>query len=182
MLAIASAPLTLPPTLFTSDNTVLASRFANFKLKHSRSYESAAEESARYSIFVENLKLIDSRNAEGEKHGTVHGITRFADLTPTEFERDFLTARVDKFNATVNETIKPLAHSEKLSQDWSGQYTTPVKDQGHCGSCWAFSAVEQIESDAMRTMGFSGTLSVQQVNSCDTRDGGCNGQLQLAIS
>ena len=61
MLAIASAPLALPPTLFTSDNTVLASRFANVKLKHSRSYESAAKESARYSIFVENLKLVDKR-------------------------------------------------------------------------------------------------------------------------
>ena len=57
MLALTSAPLALPPTLFTNDNTVLASRFADFKLEHSRSYESAAEESARYSIFVENLKV-----------------------------------------------------------------------------------------------------------------------------
>jgi C1A family cysteine protease len=47
--------------------------------------------------------------------------------------------------------------------DWTGVYTTPVKDQGQCGSCWAFSAVEQIESDTMRTLGLSYLLSAQQV-------------------
>mmetsp|Transcript_45204 Transcript_45204/g.141668 ORF Transcript_45204/g.141668 Transcript_45204/m.141668 type:complete len:208 (+) Transcript_45204:639-1262(+) len=53
--------------------------------------------------------------------------------------------------------------------------TTPVKDQGACGSCWAFSAVEQIESDAMRTLGLSVLLSPQQVVSCDYTSFGCSG-------
>jgi len=59
--------------------------------------------------------------------------------------------------------------------DWSGVLTTPVKDQGYCGSCWAFSATEQIESDSMRTLGTSYILSPEQITQCDTTSSGCNG-------
>ena len=59
--------------------------------------------------------------------------------------------------------------------DWSGKYTTPVKDQGYCGSCWAFSATEQIESDAIRTLGVTYVLSPEQITQCDTTSYGCNG-------
>jgi C1A family cysteine protease len=69
--------------------------------------------------------------------------------------------------------IAPLTATAK--KDWTGTYTTDIKDQGRCGSCWAFSAVSQVESDAMRTLGKSETLSTQQVISCDKYDGGCNG-------
>jgi len=52
-----------------------------------------------------------------------------------------------------------------------------VKDQGGCGSCWAFSADETIES-AWAVAGNPLTLfSPQQIVSCDTDDAGCNGGL-----
>lgn len=59
----------------------------------------------------------------------------------------------------------------------TGTYTTPVKDQGACGSCWAFSATEQIESDYMRAGNNQTILSPQQVTSCTKYvfGGGCNG-------
>ena len=64
-----------------------------------------------------------------------------------------------------------------VSRNRTGTYTTPVKDQGYCGSCWAFSATEQIESDYMRQVGKSYILSPQQVTSCTKYvfGGGCNG-------
>ena len=54
-----------------------------------------------------------------------------------------------------------------------------VKDQGYCGSCWAFSATEQVESDAMRVLGSSFILSAEQTNQCTPYrfGGGCNGGL-----
>ena len=57
----------------------------------------------------------------------------------------------------------------------TGTYTTPVKDQGYCGSCWAFSATEQIESDCMRVSGETPILSPEQITQCDSTSYGCNG-------
>jgi C1A family cysteine protease len=54
-------------------------------------------------------------------------------------------------------------------------WTTPVKNQGYCGSCWAFSAVEQIETDYWMASGNEAILSPQQVTSCDKTAEGCNG-------
>lgn len=59
--------------------------------------------------------------------------------------------------------------------DWAGKLTTPVKNQGYCGSCWAFSATEQIESDAIRTLGVTYVLSPEQITQCDKTSYGCSG-------
>jgi C1A family cysteine protease len=60
--------------------------------------------------------------------------------------------------------------------DWSAKgATTPVKDQGDCGSCWAYSATEGIESGLFMASGTLEELSEQQVISCDKADGGCDG-------
>ena len=56
-------------------------------------------------------------------------------------------------------------------------YMTPVRDQGQCGSCFAVSAVEAIESSYYKKMNKTVLLSVQEVVSCDTKDLGCNGGL-----
>jgi len=72
----------------------------------------------------------------------------------------------------------PAAGGNPASIDWrehSPAVLTPVKDQGRCGSCWAFSAVEQIETDVAMAEGHLYTLAPQQVVSCDHSDLGCNG-------
>jgi len=64
------------------------------------------------------------------------------------------------------------------SFDWREQTpnpVTPIKDQGQCGSCWAFSAVEEIESVWILTGHNVSILSPQQVVDCDTGSDGCNG-------
>ena len=64
------------------------------------------------------------------------------------------------------------------SVDWRGKYVTPVRDQGQCGSCWAFSATEQVESAlAFATGGKDLTvLSVEQsVVCCGNSIVTCNG-------
>merc|ERR1711988_1524775 len=62
------------------------------------------------------------------------------------------------------------------SVNWCEQgHCTPVKDQGRCGSCWAFDGVEMLESDYSIRFGELYDLSTQQVTSCDPYDGGCAG-------
>merc|ERR1711924_6371 len=63
--------------------------------------------------------------------------------------------------------------------DWSTDKSVvnPVKDQGQCGSCWAFSAVGTVESAYALAAGKLGSYAEQQLVDCDTTGGseGCNG-------
>ena len=136
------------------------------------------EETTRFQAFIANLKLMDQRNKEELAAGgnAVHGITRFSDLTQAEFESRYLTAdpKMKSSERIVDSSVGTVDMTASLV-DWSGKLTTPVKDQGYCGSCWAFSATEQIESDTMRTLGKTYLLSPEQITQCDTTSYGCNG-------
>lgn len=63
------------------------------------------------------------------------------------------------------------------SVDWRAKNAvTPIKDQGRCGSCWAFSATESIESLAFLSGKYSlEKMSCQQITACDKGSSGCNG-------
>jgi C1A family cysteine protease len=152
-----------------------------FKEEHKRHYSTEDEEYRRYGIFLRTLKLIDERNAEERANGgsAVHDITRFADRTQEEFEKllNYEPAPESLRGDATEVEVPPYEGTESLV-DWTGKYTTPVKDQGYCGSCWAFAASEQIESDAMRQLKTSYVLGPQQMVSCDKKDGGCNGGRQ----
>jgi len=121
------------------------------------------------------LKMSDLRNEAEAKHGgsAVHGVTKFSDMSQAEFESTYLKA-----DLTMKEKAEVAVVNGEVTTsvvDWSGVLTTPVKNQGYCGSCWAFSATEQIESDSMRTLGTSYILSPEQITQCDKTSAGCNG-------
>jgi C1A family cysteine protease len=60
--------------------------------------------------------------------------------------------------------------------DWSLKgAVTPVKNQGHCSSCWAYSVTESIESTTFIQTGKLYDFSEQQMISCDSKDQGCQG-------
>jgi len=162
--------------LFTEKPTHQKYLWESFKRDFGKSYETMEEESRRFNHFLENLKMADLRNeAEAAVGGTaLHGITKFSDLSQAEFEATFLRADVTK--KTNNAEVVEITTAPTASLvDWSGVLSTPVKDQGYCGSCWAFSATEQIESDAIRTLGVTYLLSPEQITQCDTTSYGCNG-------
>lgn len=155
-----------------------------FKVEYGKHYETMTEETHRFGVFISNLRTANLRNEQERQSGgtAVHGITRFFDLEAAEFAKQFLGSdpklRSEERNSTdaYTATAEGLAQvSEGSSKDWTGVLTTPVKDQGYCGSCWAFSATEQIESDSMRVLGTSYILSPEQITQCDKTSYGCNG-------
>jgi len=151
------------------------SAFQDFQKTYDKSY-SDAEFPKRLQIFNDNLERVNKLNAEHILIGgeAVHGITQFMDLTPQEFKSMYLTyvPRNETAERPHLELDGPLA----AVVDWRTKgAVTAVKDQGQCGSCWAFSATEAIESYFFLKTGKLATLSPQQITSCDKVDGGCNG-------
>jgi len=152
------------------------STFIQYMNDYSKTYSNQAEFLGRFFIFKQNLKLAAQRNLKGTEK---HGITKFMDIHPDEFTQKFKGHKAHTIAADAprktfkNVTVTP---STLASINWVTKgATTPVKNQGQCGSCWAFSATEQIESDIFLSTGVLNVLSPQQIVSCDTVDLGCNG-------
>merc|ERR1712000_437851 len=146
-----------------------------WKQEHGRVYNGADEDAYRRSVFESNLATAAEQqklNPEAE-----FGATQFSDWTPEEFKQRLLNYVPS--NITLPEfDLSDLPLEVAASQDWTGTATTSVKNQGSCGSCWAFSAVEQIESDLMRQHGTKITLAPQELVDCTGSGGrrnGCNG-------
>mmetsp|Transcript_9959 Transcript_9959/g.8903 ORF Transcript_9959/g.8903 Transcript_9959/m.8903 type:complete len:393 (+) Transcript_9959:59-1237(+) len=159
--------------------------FQQYMSTYRISYDTTEEESRRFEYFKSNLAVADDRNDNEAKVGgsARHGITKFTASTQDEFKSKLgykATPDVKLSYKTVTLADYDNKIEEKSSSsvvDWSGILTTSIKDQGYCGSCWAFSAASQIESDAIRA-GYLTTdnyLSEQQLVSCDKYSLGCEG-------
>jgi len=171
VLAAASAKL------FPDDPTLQKYMWESFKTEHGRSYD-AQTDTIRFGYFLDNLRNADARNDQELRAGgsAVHGISKFSDMSQAEFESKMLTADKSlKLGEGIPAEIVGSPDASTGLIDWTGKFTTPVKDQGYCGSCWAFSATEQIESDAIRTLGATYLLSPEQITQCDTTSYGCSG-------
>jgi len=160
----------------TLDNDTITQLFEEFKTTYNKSYATIEEAEIRYNYFNRFLEVIDERNNNDTY--AVHGITKFADLSVDEFRKVSLGY---KPNANANANAK-IAYTNRYEGtetyvNWADVYTTAVKDQGYCGSCWAFSATEQIESDAIRLglLNITDALSPEQIVQCDSVDDGCDG-------
>jgi len=70
------------------------------------------------------------------------GLTPFSDLTDEEFAEIYLTQLAPEV-PTEYLLQNRMANADSI--DWRGSKTTPIKNQGQCGSCWAFSTTGVME-------------------------------------
>ncbi|KAL3722575.1 hypothetical protein ACJRO7_034877 [Eucalyptus globulus] len=160
--------------------------FSLFKTRFGKSYASQEEHDHRFAVFRANLRR--ARRHQELDPSAVHGVTRFSDLTPSEFRRSHLGIRGGlRLPKDANEA--PLLPTDDLPEDFDWRdhgAVTGVKNQGSCGSCWSFSATGALEGAHYLATGELVSLSEQQLVDCDHEcdpdepgscDSGCNGGL-----
>jgi len=162
--------------LFTLMSLALATpllTWEQYKVKFEKKYANRLEHDTRQAAFQANVEKIKKHNSEG--HSYTLGLNEWADLTGEEFFKMMSQPykrsrplRVTWLNTTAEDSV-----------DWVTKgAVTPVKNQGQCGSCWAFSTTGSTEGRSQIANGQLISLSEQQLVDCDTRrDHGCGGGL-----
>ncbi|XP_027205961.2 cathepsin L-like [Dermatophagoides pteronyssinus] len=158
----------------------LEHEWASFKKNYNRTYRSSEEEQFRKQIFADKLDFIEQHNQlyYQKKSSFLLGVNQFADKSVSEFRRmNGLIASKGMQNAPKIYTDNDV-ESLPAEVDWTKKgVVAPIKNQGNCGSCWAFSAVGSMESAHALATGHLVELSEQELVDCSGSQGdnGCEG-------
>ena len=157
---------------------LIATSFFDWASQYNKTYDTFAEVLNRENIFNANLARINSHNANGSASWSMD-LNQFADLTGDEFRQQYVTGGY--FANPFRMPLQPLISTALPSSvDWTQHgAVTPVKNQGQCGSCWAFSTTGSVEGAHFLANKTLVSLSEQQLVDCSGPQGnqGCNGGL-----
>lgn len=137
-----------------------------------------SEYEQRHAIFEDALESVLTHNAEtGQTYW--RAINQFSDMTAAEFRGRLGYNKGQRNRSRSAMPARGRSREQKLpaSFDWRERgVITAVKNQGHCGSCWAFATTETVESHAaIRSQGVLSVLSPQQLVSCAPNPQHCGG-------
>jgi C1A family cysteine protease len=172
-------------TLTQVESLDLKSEFGLWAKAFSKSYPDLDEEAHRYNIWLNNLNVIAESNSLDLSYKL--RLNQFGDLTTDEF-RHYVhgptgsCVNTDLIEKPIQDKVvlgrEQIVNANPASVDWTTQgVVTPVKNQGQCGSCWAFSATGAMECDYAIAHGTLTSLSEQQLVDCSGAYGnyGCSG-------
>jgi len=139
-----------------------------------KTHANAEEKQSRFQNFLFAGKRI-AELSETSPTATF-GYTQFADMSPEEFKGKYMGFKpASPLEISTVTPIEPVA-APGAPINWNSRgVITPVKNQEQCGSCWAFSATETVES-ANLLAGKPLTIGApQEIVDCDKNDDGCSG-------
>ncbi|XP_065885607.1 cathepsin O-like [Dysidea avara] len=160
-----------------SDEQVQWNQFRDFMVKYQKSYRNDLREvTKRFEVFKVSLERQKQLNLlEGS---AVFGVNKFSDLTTEEFQARYLSGLQPSTLSIPKAQKVNLSVDLPAKFDWREQdAVTGVKNQLKCGSCWAFSISEGLESCYAIHYNKLVSLSTQQFISCDrnAQSYGCQG-------
>ncbi|XP_008577225.1 PREDICTED: cathepsin F [Galeopterus variegatus] len=163
----------LPPDF----SVKMTSAFKKFVSTYNRTYETKEEAHWRMSVFASNL--VRAQKIQALDRGTAqYGVTKFSDLTEEEFRTIYLNPLLKEELGKKMQLAKFTGDSAPPEWDWRNKgAVTKVKDQGMCGSCWAFSVTGNVEGQWFLKQGTLLSLSEQELVDCDKVDKACLGGL-----
>jgi len=135
-------------------------QWTSFKASHGKKY-SVKENTLRFNIWNANRKMVEEHNA-GDHEWTM-AMYEWSDWTQEEFAENLDSIPRKHFDNAAPSHIDFREEGK----------VTPVKNQGQCGSCWAFSATGAMEGMWMNSHSTLYSLSEQQMVDCG--QGSCNG-------
>jgi len=178
--AVVAVPLLQLRKLNTEEDAL----FAKFKTQYGKVYYDEHDEMYRRQVFASNLQYIRQHNEEASagEHTYTLGMNEFGDMTFEEFHTKFtgFLGLRNRFARSQNTADLSGVKVTDASVDWTTKgAVTPVKNQGQCGSCWAFSTTGSTESAWFISKGQLVSLSEQQLMDCSKSEGNnsCEGGL-----
>jgi len=157
--------------VFSALVTVVASSEPSYE-EWAAQYGFNAADDVMEAKYDANVAQYDEWNADPAQ-GATFGVNQFSGMTFEEFEAQYLTAKPSvETDMPILDELAPADNFVATASDWD---VTPVKDQGSCGSCWAFGTLGGIEAVHKQKTLYTVNLAEQQLVDCSTQNHGCTG-------